>query len=49
MLVGWGLPRVNRAFAGAVSVPSGLTCQPREISASSKNGPQFAAASPTVA
>ena len=42
-VVAAGLPRMNCPRAGvvAVSVPSGLTCQPRLISTSSKNGPQF--------
>ena len=37
-----GVAPANRPAAGAVSVPSGFTSQPRAISMSSKNGPQSA-------
>ena len=37
-----GLPRAQRPDAGAVSVPSGLTVQPRPTSRSSSNAPQRA-------
>ena len=37
-----GVPRANRADAGAVSVPSGLTVQPLATSKSSSNAPQRA-------
>ena len=35
-----GLPRAKRSDAGAVSVPSGLTVQPRPTSKSSSSAPQ---------
>ena len=39
-----GSPRANRPAAGAVSVPSGLTAQPRATSRSSSKAPQRAVA-----
>ena len=46
-LVGAGSPRAKRPDV-AVSVPSGLTFQPRLISMSSKNGPQLSLLSPVT-